>query len=206
MSWHDSYANPSSNLSSRLAVVQALLREALDAMPPGPIRLLSACAGQGHDVLGVLPGHPRRDDVAALLVEADPTNAAAARARATEADLAQVTVREADAGSTDAYRDTVPADVLLFCGVYGNVSDGDIARTVLETRTLAAPGAWVLWTRGRSPDDDVTPAIRRWYRAAGFAEHAFVAPPEASFSVGCNRLVVDPLPYVDGARLFTFEE
>jgi hypothetical protein len=30
---------------------------------------------QGHDVIGVLEHHPRRDDVAAVLVEADPRNA-----------------------------------------------------------------------------------------------------------------------------------
>jgi hypothetical protein len=30
------------------------------------------CAGQGHDVLGALPDHPRRGDVTARLVELDP--------------------------------------------------------------------------------------------------------------------------------------
>ncbi|HEX2851087.1 MAG TPA: hypothetical protein VHN98_11060 [Acidimicrobiales bacterium] len=205
VAWHEPYADPASNLSRRLAAVQALLREALDAMPAGAIRVLSACAGQGHDVLGVLPTHPRRGDVTALLVESDPTNAAAARAHAADAGVAgQVTVAEADAGTTDPYRDAAPAHVLLFCGVYGNVTDGDIARTILETRTLAAAGAWVLWTRGRGVDDDVTPSIRRWYDAAGFIEHAFVAPGDASFSVGCNRLAAAPRPYVEGVRLFTF--
>jgi hypothetical protein len=47
------------------------LSAALDAVLAGPIRLLSLCAGQGRDVLGVLPGHARRGDVAAVLVESD---------------------------------------------------------------------------------------------------------------------------------------
>jgi hypothetical protein len=67
MRWHRHYDDPSSALSARLRRVRAWLSQALDQAPDGPLRLVSLCAGQGHDVIGVLPGHPRRDDVHAVL-------------------------------------------------------------------------------------------------------------------------------------------
>jgi hypothetical protein len=211
VAWHEAYDREGSRLAQRLRVVQELLAGALDGCAPGPIRLLSMCAGQAHDILGVLPTHPRREEVRALLAELDPTNAGIVRRRLDEAGLAQVEVVEADAGAAATYERIVPADVLVVCGVFGNIPLGDIARTVLELRALAAPRAWVLWTRGRSEQEDATPAIRRWFIAAGYEEVAFVAPPILSqegrgdFSVGCNRLVAAPLPYVRDAELFRFD-
>ena len=57
--WHDDYDRPGSSLAIRLAIVQDLLRRALDCAPVGPIRMISMCAGQGRDILEVLPLHPR---------------------------------------------------------------------------------------------------------------------------------------------------
>ncbi|HEX3922635.1 MAG TPA: hypothetical protein VHY31_10150 [Streptosporangiaceae bacterium] len=95
LAWHAGYDDPSSGLSARLRRVQAWLARALDRAPPGPLRLVSLCAGQGHDVIGVLPGHPRRDDVRAVLIEADPHIAGQAR-HAAEQDI-QRTVEAAPA-------------------------------------------------------------------------------------------------------------
>lgn len=94
--------------------------------------------------------------------------------------------------------------MLLFCGVFGNIAAADMARTIRALSSLSAPGAEVLWTRGRGPDDDLTPAIRRWFAAAGFEEQEFVAPADDSYSVGCHRLAVDPAPFDPGAALFRF--
>ena len=126
VAWHAAYEDPESPLSKRLSVVRGHLAGALDASPPGPVRLVSLCAGQGHDVLGVLPGHPRGPQVSAVLVEADPQNAALARQGAEQAGLPQVEVRQADAAQVANYADALPADVLLLCGIFGNVSDADI--------------------------------------------------------------------------------
>ena len=57
--WHEEYA-PGQPLALRLGLVQDLIRSALDERPPGPIRVISMCAGDGRDLLGVLAGHPRR--------------------------------------------------------------------------------------------------------------------------------------------------
>jgi hypothetical protein len=206
--WHDAYDDPSSALSARLASVRAHLSDALTAAPPGPVRLLSLCAGQGNDVLSTLPAHPRRDDVTAVLVEYDSHNAAVAAERITRAGLTGVEVRETDAGVPANYADMLPADVLLLCGIFGNVSDNDVHRTTLAAATMCAPGATVIWTRHRLPPD-LTPQLRTWFTTAGFAEVAFDALPGpglAGIGVARRRTATQPSASVSlpEGRLFTF--
>ncbi len=202
--WHKPYDDPSSNLARRLAVVQQRLREALDARD-GPVRLISMCAGQGRDVIPVLAAHQRgRDDVDALLVELDPRNADAAEASAREARLTRVRVLRGDAAATANYADAVPADVILACGIFGNITDDDIKRTVEALPMFAAPSATVIWTRGRWRDNDPTPKIRHWFEDAGFEELSFDAPDDTPYSVGVNHLVGAPLAFDPSLTLFRF--
>src|SRR5580658_4743238 len=86
--WHRAYEDPDSALSMRLRLVQQGVREVLDHHAPGPIRIVSMCAGQGRDVIDVVAAHRRRADVRARLVELDPALVAFARARATAAGVA----------------------------------------------------------------------------------------------------------------------
>jgi hypothetical protein len=102
--WHDEYDLPGSALARRLGVVQEQIVVALDSSPPGPLQVISLCAGQGRDLLEVLAGHPRRDDVRARLVELDVRNTAMAEETARAAGLDQVEVVAADAALTDQYR------------------------------------------------------------------------------------------------------
>lgn len=72
--WHDAFDEPDSALGRRLRAVKDRVRAGLDRCPPGPIRALSMCAGQGRDLIEVLATHPRRTDVMARLVELDPAS------------------------------------------------------------------------------------------------------------------------------------
>ena len=206
VAWHRAYDDPTSSLSIRLERVRWHLARALDDAPPGPVRLISLCAGQGLDVLGVLPGHSRRRDVSTLLVEADPLNAEVARVAAATAVLASVRVRQADAAIVANFADALPADVLLLCGIFGNVSAGDIRRTVDAAASLCADGATVIWTRHRRPPD-LTVHVRDWFAANGFDELAFEALHTDSLTgVGVHRLARRS-PAAPGYReqpLFTF--
>ncbi|MGZ8438534.1 MAG: SAM-dependent methyltransferase, partial [Candidatus Limnocylindrales bacterium] len=112
-------------------------------------------------------------------------------------------VETADAGSTDAYLGAVPADLVLACGVFGNISDEDIERTVRAFPGFCAPGATAIWTRHRRPPD-LTIEIRRWFADAGFELVAFDAPAAFEWSVGVHRFVGGPVPFVAGRHLFTF--
>ena len=197
--WHREYDEPSSRLSQRLAVVRGCIRAALDRMPSGPIRAISACAGEGRDLLGVLADHPRARDVKARLVELDPELAARAAALAPPG----VEVVCEDASRASVYAGAVPADLVLMCGVFGNVSDDDIHRTVRSLPTLCAPGATVIWTRHRRPPDR-TVDIRRWLREAGYEELSFEGSEALLFGVGAHRLTGPPLPYPPDLLLFTF--
>lgn len=200
--WHRQY-EPGSPLTKRLEVVRALIREELDRRPPGRLRAISMCAGDGRDLLEVLATHPRRSDVTARLVELDAELAEGARARATRRGLTGIEVVEGDAGLAQTYDGAVPADLLLVCGVYGNVSDSDIRATISHLPELAARGACVVWTRGRF-EPDLTPAIRTWFWESGFEEIGFVPVPESTMSAGANRLVAPPRPFDPSVRLFQF--
>ncbi len=203
LDWHTPYDDPLSPLSKRLALVQGHLRTALDRCPAGTIRMISMCAGQGRDVIGVLARHPRRSEVRARLVEWDERNVAIASDAAVGAGLTGVEVVRADAGTTDAYIDAVPAEIVVVCGVFGNIIDNDISRTVASLRSLCAPRATVIWTRHRRPPD-LTPTIRDWFEEAGFVAEGFDGPDTFFIGVGAHRLVVDPQPYEPGRRLFDF--
>ena len=201
--WHQGYADPASGLSARLRSVRRHLGRAID-QAAGPVRLVSLCAGQGDDVIGVLAGHPRRDQVTAVLVEADPRNVQVARDRAAAAALTQVQVRQADASRPESFADALPADVLLLCGIFGNVSDTDIERTAAAAPALCAPGATVIWTRHRRPPD-LTPRIRAWFTSAGFEELAFDAlDTTALAAVGAGRLSHAASVGLPSGPLFTF--
>ena len=202
--WHDDYDDPTSRLSQRLALVQQRLREALDSRPPGPIQLLSLCAGQGRDVVGVLHDHPRAGDVDAVLVEADPVNADYARSTAELAVRAgSISVVEGDAGQTATLVGAVPADVLLLCGIFGNISDEDVEHTVRNCSRLCNEDAVVLWTRHPNPPD-LTVSIRSWFAQSGFVELAFDAPAEMRYGVGMHRLIAEPEHFYVGLELFRF--
>jgi hypothetical protein len=201
--WHAPYDEPGSPLAKRLAIVQRRIREAVDAAPPGPLRVVSMCAGQGRDLIGALRDHPRRHDLVARLVELDERNADTARAASREAGLSGIEVVTGDAGLSDAYAGAVPARLVLVCGVFGNVSETDIAHVVRRLPEYCTPGAHVLWTRHRLPPD-LTPTIRGWFEQAGFEEIGFDAPEGTMMSVGANRLRAEPQPLERGVRLFDF--
>lgn len=200
--WHKGY-EPGKPLSKRLEVVQDLIRNDLDHRRPGAIRAISVCAGDGRDLIEVLATHPRGTDVKALLVDLDPTLVTAGKARASQAGLNGVRFECGDASMTNAYEGAVPADLVLACGIYGNISDSDIQGMIRRLPGLCAAGATVIWTRGRF-EPDLTPAIRRWFAEAGFQEISFVAIPDTTMSVGAHRLAVPPQPFRPDVRLFTF--
>jgi hypothetical protein len=157
------------------------------------------CAGQGRDLLGVLADHPRAGDVRGRLVELDPELAAVARASAP----AGIEVLCGDAGLASAYAGAVPADLLLVCGVFGNITDGDMMHTIEMLPTLCAPGAVAIWTRHRRAPD-MTGRVREQFARCGFDELSFTAPEGTIFGVGMHKLMGAPAPYAPDATLFSF--
>lgn len=202
--WHEQYDDPKTGLARRLELVRERVRAALDEAPPGPLRAISLCAGQGTDLIGALAGHPRRGDVTARLVELDPLNTEAARRLAAEAGLACVEVVTGDASLASQYADMAPADLVLVCGLFGNVTDADIEATVGYCTQLCATGGTVIWTRGRW-EPDLTPQVCAWFEERGF-ERVWLsdAAEPGGQCVGAHRFTGTPSPLDPGAVMFTF--
>ncbi len=204
VAWHRVYDDPDSRFSHRLHLTQAHLREVLDRHPSGPIRIVVPCAGQGHDVLGVLADHPRRDDVTATLIELDPGNVDIARATARQLDLPGVTVVNADAGLTDAYVDAVPASVLLFAGMLGHLTKRDIRRLLRRLPQLCARDACIVWAYSRTARHHSVEWMRQRFETAGFRELPTSLASNPDVYVGVQQFVGEPASFQPNERLFTF--
>ena len=203
LQWHAPYADPTSPLSRRLAIIQGRLHQALPKVLDKPLQVISICAGQGQDILGVLARYPNAHMVHARLVELDERNVRAAREKVAALALRHVEVIQDDAAVLSAYEGAAPADIVLACGVFGNISNADIYSTIDALPQLCARDAAVIWTRSRRPPD-VTPDIRRYLASHGFKEVAFIAPGDALFSVGVNRFDGLPEALQPQHHMFTF--
>lgn len=185
LGWHDGYDNPASSLARRLQVVRRQLHRALDEVDATRPRLLSLCAGDGRDVISVLAARPAQPQVAAILIESDPTLAARAQKAASDAGLSCVQVRCGDAGALASFSDFLPVDVLMLCGIFGNIEHSQVKTAVDAIPALVGADGFVIWTRG-APEPDRRLEIRRWFMSAGLAEVAFEGAPEP-YGVGTNR-------------------
>ena len=201
VAWHADYEDPDSRISRPLVIVQKHIRAFLDGFSGSPVHVVSMCAGEARDLLGVI-GAVERRDISGRLVELDPRLATIARQRCIDLGLHEIEVVEADAGHSSVYAGAVPADLVLDCGVFGNVSEADIERTVRHTPQLCAAGAMVIWTRHRG-EPDITPPIRRWYAESDFEELAFEPVPETEASVGVMAYRGPTVPLTD-QTLFVF--
>jgi hypothetical protein len=198
--WHEQYDDPESGLSWRLGVVRRLISAHLDEHA-GPVRILSLCAGDGRDVIGVLRSRDDAARVRATLVEAHPDIAEAARESAGELP---VDVRVGDAGDLATCADLAPVDLLLLVGIFGNISTADIERTVRVAPALCRPGATVLWSRSRGRED-LHDTIRGWWREAGCTELETASFERAGRpAVGAVRYDGAVRPVDPATHLFTF--
>ncbi|MEU4568473.1 SAM-dependent methyltransferase [Micromonospora sp. NPDC023956] len=200
--WHADYDDPASPLSRRLAEVRRLVGAALDHAPAGPLRAVSLCAGQGRDLIPVLAEHPRGADVTARLVELDPRNAELAAGAVRATGLTRVEVVCDDAARTDSWADLVPAEIVLVCGLFGNMSDADVRAVVRHCRQLCATGGTVVWTRHRDAPD-LVPTICDWFAEEDFALLSLTGPAISS-AVGAHRLTGPSRPLPSGVTMFEF--
>jgi hypothetical protein len=204
VAWHADYETDTP-LARRLAIVQSEVAAALAERAGSTIGVLSLCSGQGRDLIVPIAATEPTPNVRGLLVELDPTLAGNAREGLDAAGIHGLEVRQADAGTTTSFADAVPADLVLLCGIFGNISDADIERTVRAAPALCAPGGTLLWTRHRRPPD-LTPRIREWFAESGFHHVAFNPVPDGEGSVGVERFAGPPTTLEPATRLFAFEQ
>ncbi len=201
--WHDHYDRPDSGLALRLSWVQDQIRAALDEAKAGPLRVISLCAGQGRDLIGVLADHPRAAEVTARLVELDPRNTEVAALLAAEAGLSNVDIVTGDASLTSQYADLVPADIVLACGLFGNMTDAHVESTIGYCAQLCAEGGTVIWTRARW-EPDLVPQICAWFEERDFERVWLSAPERHPQCTGAHRRTAPPVPLEPDAVMFAF--
>ena len=183
--WHKAYDSPGSSLARRLEVVRRRVGESLSALSArGEVRILSLCAGDGRDLLPELAVARARTSHA-ILIEKDPVLAAAARSAARDRGLSDVAIIIGDAGRSATFARWLPVDLLLLCGIFGNISEDDIRLTVAAAPAMVRPDGIVIWTRGNM-EPELRPAIRQWFNEASFDEVAFDGEPEP-YGVGVGR-------------------
>ena len=204
--WHEAYDDPNSSLSWRLRVVSELVAAAIDrhSEHSRQMRVLSACSGDGRDLLDVLARRSDTDRVSATLVELHPAIAERARRRAVTIG-ANIEVRTADAGLTDSYIGAVPADLVLMVGIFGNVDAADLARTIAALPQFCSPGATVIWSRGIAAGGN-NDGIRAQFAEEGFVESDYRVfdVDQGGPAVGMATYTGPPVSLVPGTTLFRF--
>ncbi len=186
--WHDLYQTDS-RLQQRLEIVRKYISSSLNAVPPGIVRVVSACAGDGRDLLGALSNHPRAQDVRARLVELNPQLVERGRAAIEQAGLTkQIEFINGDATHAAAYTGAVPADIILVCGIFGNLSDAtELQRLLRNLSFLGKTGSFVIWTRGHSDGIAHSEIVRQLFRETEFEEVNFQLTLTGDMGVGVHR-------------------
>ncbi len=205
LEWHDLYQSEP-KLQQRLQIVQKYISYSLDASPPGNIQIVSVCAGDGRDLLGTLANHPRAQDVQARLVEINPQLVERGRATIESLDLAnQIEFINGDATSSANYFGAVPADIVIVCGVLGNLPDeNELNRLLGNLSFLSKKGAFVLWTRGHFQGIPYSETVRQYFREFGFEEVNFQLTATGDMGVGIHRYLGENLTVPKEPELFVF--
>jgi len=203
--WHDEYDDPDSELALRMRTVRKHVAAVVEACPPGPVTVVSICAGQGREVIGALESHPRRDDVRGRLVELDADNAAFATQWANEAHLEALEVVHGDASVGDAYAGLPRADLVVVSGLFGHVDDKDRVSTIAFLRQMLRSDGHVVWTsflRNNGPVEK----MRRFFVEQSFdeVETEFLPGEEYRFTVTLSRYAGSEEPLQASTKLFTF--
>jgi Putative methyltransferase len=186
-SWpEEAYRND--RYQQRLAAVQTHLTECLDLAPPGSIRITSLCAGDGRDVIGVVGSHQRRSHVAASLVELNRQSVANGIRQAATAGLEKTAhFINADATLFATYRNVLPADIVMVCGVWGHVPAAERVQFVHALGSLCKPGAAVIWTRGVSQGATRLLEIQSLFAASSWKLVRESVTPDGKWAVVTNR-------------------
>jgi len=205
LEWHDLYETDK-KLQQRLEIVREYITYSLDTSPSGQIRVVSLCAGDGRDLLGVLANHPRTQDVHGRLVEINPQLVEQGRANIESLGLTkQIEFINGDATSAASYVGAIPADIVIVCGIFGNLSDeAELQRLLGNLGFLSKPGAFVLWTRGHFQGVPDSELVRKNFRELGFEEVKFQLTATGDMGVGINRYLGETLTEPKKQPLFVF--
>lgn len=201
--WHKHYDEPDSALAHRLQIVRGAISDSLPTKVENRYQIIDICAGDGRDLLPVLANYPNALLVHSLLVEIDKNLLGAASSLAVSENVPNITPKLTDASVSLVYEAVIPADLILLCGVLGNISEEDVENTISNLAMFCKAGTKVIWTRNRRAPD-ATPKIRKLFVNNGFVENAFIAPEHNTYAVGVSEFKATPKQFDKNIKLFTF--
>ncbi len=190
----------------RLLAVQRHLAECLDIAPHGSVRVISMCAGDGRDVIGVLGSHQRRKDVVAWLVELNRQSVAGGVRQTTIAGLQDsVSFINADATVCETYNGIAPSDIILLCGVWGHVPIHERGLVIRAIASLCKPGGTVIWTRGVSRGMTRLHEIQSLFAGPCWQKVRVSLTSDNKWAVATHRYCGPPKELPGSGRLFHFQ-
>ena len=205
--WHRLYETEPSRIL-RLEFVEQHLSDCMHGIPAGSFKVVSICSGDGRDIIGVLSDHPRRNDARVRLVEINPNLVEAGRNAIESAGLAkQVEFFLGDATMSSAYADMAPADLVVACGVFGNVRKRHLKQLINSLPLLCQSGGYIVWTHFLSRTGMRRIAlIRGLLRTAGFVEKHLNFSNQAAHLVATHHYAGKSMSLPDDSRLFEFND
>src|SRR5690606_15461460 len=180
--WHDKYKSDD-NLKNRLLAVQKAIKSCLPKDNNEIYTILDLGAGDGRDIAEALKNYPKPANIQGLLVEIDEVLAAQAMQAMQNAELTNLKVIVGDASSIKNSASTVPVDLVLLCGIVGNISDEDVEKAIKALPMLLKPGGKVIWTRNRR-EPDKTPVIRELLKSNDLDEVQYIAAENSIYGIG----------------------
>jgi hypothetical protein len=169
--------------------------------------VLSICAGDSRDLIGLLATHPRKLDVRAYLVENNAELVAQGRKTIEEAGFEeQLRYIIGDATISATYLGLVPVDVVLIAGVFGNLRSEEVVRLIQNLGLLCTRGGTVIWTRHRRLHDGLNQIklIQQCFDESNFVEVLIENTLDDAFTIGSHRYNGTGHVLHDGIKLFEF--
>ncbi|MGD0284346.1 MAG: class I SAM-dependent methyltransferase [Candidatus Saccharimonadales bacterium] len=201
--WHNHYNEPSSDLAKRLQIVQEQIDNCLPRDINEPYQIIDICAGDGRDLIGVLSKYPNLLNIRSFLVEINDEIANQAKELINTEHIQNIQVVIADAANSSLYKNVIPADLILLCGVFGNISIEDVRYIIKNLSMFCKSGTKVIWTRNRRVPD-VTPKIRELFTNNSLDELKFISTSDNTYAVGLNIFNGNTKPFNPELKLFTF--
>ena len=206
VTWHERY-NTNRGLKARLKAVCGQIENCLNACPPGQIRVVSVCCGDGRDLLTALINHPREKDVVAYLIDQERALIESGQDSANLSGIGhQLNFIVGDATLASSYKGIVPADLVLVCGVFGHVLKEDLPKLVQSLGGMCKTGGYVIWTRhAKAWDGEIhVPLINQLFEQTGFEPISFSVTEEGASCIGTYRYKEQPAPLAASSKLFNF--
>jgi 2-polyprenyl-3-methyl-5-hydroxy-6-metoxy-1,4-benzoquinol methylase len=190
----------------RLQAVQDHFAASLAEAEPGPVRVVSICAGDGRDVMGVLESHARREDVNAWLVELDRKSVEAGIKRRDATGLSKlVTFLHADATDFATFKNILPCDIVMVCGVWGHVPPAERLSLVKALGKFCKPGGTVVWSRGVDRGRSRFTDIQALFEHNSFERVSESITPDDKWAICTHRYMGRPVEVPTSGRIFNFQ-